>query len=72
MQESIKVSGDLFDALFRLRLETDEAIIALKNIEDNEGVQVFVSEQWPDITGYPEKNCWEAASLTYSPLMSAK
>jgi PAS domain S-box-containing protein len=55
MQESIKVSGDLFDALFRLRLETDEAIIALKNIEDNEGVQVFVSEQWPDITGYPRE-----------------
>jgi PAS domain S-box-containing protein len=43
---------DRYQALIDVGTEAGEAIIMLQDINGQEGVQTFVSDQWPRITGY--------------------
>jgi PAS domain S-box-containing protein len=50
--KEIKESEDRYRALIELGTEAGEAIVMLQDIEGKEGIQTFVSDQWPYITGY--------------------
>jgi PAS domain S-box-containing protein len=44
--------SDRYQALIDVGTEAGEAIIMLQDINGQEGIQTFVSDQWPRITGY--------------------
>jgi PAS domain S-box-containing protein len=44
--------ADRYQALIDVGTEAGEAIIMLQDINGQEGIQTFVSDQWPRITGY--------------------
>jgi PAS domain S-box-containing protein len=50
--KEIKESEDRYKALIELGTEAGEAVVMLQDIDGKEGIQVFVSDQWPRITGY--------------------
>jgi PAS domain S-box-containing protein len=52
MEEHIKESEERYRALIELGSEAGEAIVMLQDIDDNEGIQTFVNDQWSKITGY--------------------
>jgi PAS domain S-box-containing protein len=54
--EEIKESEDRYRALIELGAEAGEAIAMLQDIDGKEGIQTFFNEQWPQITGYTQKD----------------
>jgi PAS domain S-box-containing protein len=54
-EEEIRESEDRYRALIELGVEAGEAVVMLQDHEDAEGVQVFVNDYWPCITGYAKE-----------------
>lgn len=52
MEEQIKETEERYRSLIELGAEAGEAIVMLQDIDSQEGVQVFVNDQWLRITGY--------------------
>ena len=50
--EQLEESENLYQILIELGAEAGEAVVMLQDIDGKEGVQTFVSDQWPRITGY--------------------
>ncbi len=52
LEGQVKESEDRYRALIELGSEAGEAIVMLQDIDGREGIQTFVSDQWPRMTGY--------------------
>ncbi len=52
LQNEVEETEGRYHALIELGNEAGEAIVMLQDINDKEGIQTFVSEQWLHITGY--------------------
>ena len=55
MIQKLKESEGLYRALIELGTNIGEAVIMLQDTDDKEGVHIFISDQWPMITGYPKE-----------------
>ena len=54
-EEALLESEERYRSLVNLGGAVGEAIVMLQDTEQGEGIQTFVSKEWPRITGYPEK-----------------
>jgi PAS domain S-box-containing protein len=52
LQSHVSESEGRYRALIELGTEAGEAIVILQDIDNKEGIQTFVSDQWARITGY--------------------
>lgn len=52
LKRQVKETEERYRAIVELSAEAGEAIVLLQDIDDREGIQVFVNDQWPNITGY--------------------
>ena len=52
LYQQVKESEDIYRTLIELGDRVGEAVVMLQDIEDIEGLQTFVSEEWCRITGY--------------------
>jgi PAS domain S-box-containing protein len=52
MEEQVEESEERYRALVDLGTESGEAIVMLQDSMDGDGIQVFVNDYWPRITGY--------------------
>ncbi len=50
-----KESEERYRALIELGTEVGEAIVMLQDSDGREGIQTFISDQWPRITGYSKE-----------------
>ena len=55
MKEQFEESEERYRSLIELGTEAGEAIVILQNIDGREGIQTFVNDQWPYITGYSKQ-----------------
>jgi PAS domain S-box-containing protein len=55
MKEQVQESEDRYRSLINLEAEAGEAVVMLQDIDGKEGIQTFVSAQWPHITGYSKE-----------------
>jgi PAS domain S-box-containing protein len=55
LEGQVKESEDRYRALIELGSEAGEAIVMLQDIDGREGIQTFVSDQWPRMTGYDKE-----------------
>jgi PAS domain S-box-containing protein len=69
MIQKLKESEDRYRALIELGNNIGEAVIMLQDIDGREGVQVFVSERWCNMTGYSTK---ELLGMSFFDLVSGK
>jgi len=53
--QKLKESEDRYRSLIDLGTNIGEAVIMLQDIDGREGIQTFVSDQWPIITGYSKE-----------------
>ncbi len=51
----LKETENRYRTLIELGTKIGEAVIMLQDIDDKEGVHTYVSDQWPNITGYSRK-----------------
>ncbi len=54
-EEELRESEERYRALLELGGEVGEAVVMLQDTEQREGIQTFVSDEWPRITGYSRK-----------------
>ncbi len=54
-EEELQGSEERYRALIDLGTEVGEAVVMLQDTEQEEGVQTFVSDEWPRITGYSKE-----------------
>jgi PAS domain S-box-containing protein len=52
LEEKVEESEDRYRAMIDVGTEAGEAIVMLQDVNGKEGIQTFVSDQWPNITGY--------------------
>ncbi len=52
MQAQLAESEERYKALINLGTEVGEAVVMLQDIDGEEALQTFVSDEWPRITGY--------------------
>ncbi len=52
MEKQVRETEDRYKALIELGTEAGEAVVMLQDIDGKEGIQTFVSDQWPRMTGY--------------------
>jgi PAS domain S-box-containing protein len=50
--KEIKETEDRYQAIVGLTTQAGEAIVLLQDINGKEGIQVFINDEWPKITGY--------------------
>jgi PAS domain S-box-containing protein len=49
---ALRESEERYRALVNLGAEVGEAVVMLQDTEQGEGIQIFVNDEWPRITGY--------------------
>ena len=54
-EEALRESEGRYRALLELGGEVGEAVVMLQDTEQGNGIQTFVSNEWPRITGYSRK-----------------
>ena len=67
LKKKVEESEDRYRALVELGNEAGEAILMLQNADVKEGIQTFVSDQWPRITGYTRE---ELLGMSFFELVS--
>jgi PAS domain S-box-containing protein len=55
MEKQVRETEDRYKALIELGTEAGEAVVMLQDIDGREGIQTFVSDQWPRMTGYTKE-----------------
>jgi PAS domain S-box-containing protein len=55
LEEKVEESEDRYRAMIEVGTEAGEAIVMLQDIDGKEGIQTFVSDQWPRMTGYAKE-----------------
>jgi len=55
VEEALQESEERYRALVNLGAEVGEVVVMLQDTEQGEGMQTFVSDEWPRITGYSRK-----------------
>jgi PAS domain S-box-containing protein len=55
LKQQAEESEERYRALIELGTEAGEAIVMLQDIDGQEGIQTFVSDQWLQITGYSKE-----------------
>jgi PAS domain S-box-containing protein len=69
LKQQAEESEERYRALIELGSEAGEAIVMLQDIDGQEGIQTFVSDQWLKITGYSKE---EMLSMSFFDLVSPK
>ena len=54
-EKSLKETEDRYRTLIELGTKIGEAVIMLQDIDGREGMHTYVSDQWPNITGYSKE-----------------
>jgi PAS domain S-box-containing protein len=54
-EDEIKESEARYKALIELGTEAGEAIVMLQDVKEKEGIQIFVNDQWAQLTGYTKE-----------------
>jgi len=54
-EETLRESEERYRALLELGGEVGEAVVMLQDTEQGDGIQTFVSDEWPRITGYSRR-----------------
>ncbi len=65
----LEETEDRYRTLIELGNKIGEAVIMLQDIEDKEGMHAYVSDQWPQITGYSKK---ELLNISFFDLVCPK
>jgi PAS domain S-box-containing protein len=55
LENQVKETEERYRSLIELGAQAGEAIIMLQDNASGEGIQTFVNDQWPHITGYTEE-----------------
>jgi PAS domain S-box-containing protein len=55
MKEQVKEFEERYRAMLELGNQLGEGVIIMQDIDDKEGIQIFVNEQWVKMTGYEIK-----------------
>ena len=61
MDDQIRESESQYRTLIELGTKIGEAVVMLQDVEGKEGLHVYVSEQWPKITGYSREELLDAS-----------